>query len=204
MSLSLEKQIINKIKKARRGSLFFIEDFLRFGSSKSISKALERLVENNEISRVARGIYSRLIVDPILGEIKPSTKSIAKAIAKRDKARIIPTGALALNALGLSTQVPMNVVYLTDGSARKINLGKRKIVFKKTSPRNLATIGQISGLVIQALKEIGKDNITVDETQIILKHLSNEDPFRLNNDIRLAPEWIRVIMRKAKTIDTDE
>jgi len=204
MSVSLEKHIINKIKKAKRGSLFFIKDFLSFGSSKAISKALERLVENNEISRVTRGIYSRLIVDPILGEIKPSTESIAIAIAKRDKARIIPTGALALNALGLSTQVPMNVVYLTDGSARKIDLGKRKIVFKKTSPKNLATIGQISSLVIQALKEIGKDNITVDETQIILKHLKNEDPFRLNNDIRLAPEWIRVIMRKAKTIDTDE
>lgn len=204
MSLSIEKQIINKIKKAKGGSLFFKEDFLHFGSSKAISKALERLVKNDNISRVARGIYSRLIVDPILGEIKPSTESIAKAIAKRDKARIIPTGALALNALGLSTQVPMNVVYLTDGSARKINLGKRKIVFKKTSPRNLATIGQISGLVIQALKEIGKDNVTVDEIQIILKHLHNEDPFRLNNDIRLAPEWIRVIMRKAKIIDIDE
>lgn len=198
MSVSVEKHIINKIKKAKRGSLFFIKDFLSFGSSKAISKALERLVENNEISRVTRGIYSRLIVDPILGEIKPSTESIAIAIAKRDKARIIPTGALALNALGLSTQVPMNVVYLTDGSARKIDLGKRKIVFKKTSPKNLATFGEISSLVIQALKEIGKNNVTADEIQIILKHLKNEDPFRLNNDIRLAPEWIRVIMRKAK------
>lgn len=198
MSVSIEKHIIIKIKKAKRGSLFFIKDFLSFGSSKAISKALERLVENNEISRVTRGIYSRLIVDPILGEIKPSTESIAIAIAKRDKARIIPTGALALNALGLSTQVPMNVVYLTDGSARKIDLGKRKIVFKKTSPKNLATFGEISSLVIQALKEIGKNNVTADEIQIILKHLKNEDPFRLNNDIRLAPEWIRVIMRKAK------
>jgi len=72
-------------------------------------------------------------IDPIIGELKPSAESIADAIRKRDKARIMATGAMALNALGLSTQIPMNVVYLTDGAARRINLGKRKIVFKKGS-----------------------------------------------------------------------
>ena len=71
----------------------------------------------------------------------------------------MPTGAMALHALGLSTQVPMNVVYLTDGAARKITLGRRKIVFKKTAPKNLAAIGKISGLAIQAMKEIGKEKI---------------------------------------------
>jgi len=71
---------------------------------------LERLVENNEISRAARGIYSRLIVDLILGEIKPSTKSIAKAISKRNKVYIIPTGVLALNALGLLIQILKKII----------------------------------------------------------------------------------------------
>src|SRR6056297_835188 len=120
MTESTEIQILSKIKKAKRGSLFFVKDFLRIGNSKTITKALERLVKKEEIARVA------------------------KAIAKRDKARIIPTGAMALNALGLSTQVPMNVVYLTDGAARRINIGKRKIIFKKTSPKNLSAIGKIS------------------------------------------------------------
>ena len=190
-------QILTKMKKARGGSLFFVEDFLRFGSYKTISKTLERLVEKGEISRVARGIYARLEKDPILGPVKPGAESIARAIAKRDKARIIPTGVLALNALGLSTQMPMNVVYLTDGAARKINIGKRRIIFKKTSPRNLAAIGDISSLAIQALKEIGKDNVTENEKRIILEHLKNEDKYRLEHDIRLAPEWIRIIMRQA-------
>lgn len=104
-------------------------------------------------------MYARLQQDPLLGTIYPSTEDIAKAIAKRDKATIVPPGSLALNSLGLSTQVPLNVVYLTDGSARKIDLGKRKIIFKKTSPRNLAALGSISKLAIQALKEIGKDNL---------------------------------------------
>jgi hypothetical protein len=194
---SIDDNILKKIKKARGGTLFFVDDFLDFGNAKAVSKALERLVQKEELHRVARGIYSRLVIDPLLGLLKPSTEKIADAIRRRDKARIVPTGSLALNALGLSTQVPMNVVYYTDGSERKINLGKRTIVFKKTSPKNLTSIGKISTLVIQALKEIGKDNITEEEIKIILDHLRKEEPYRLEHDIKLAPEWIRIIMRKA-------
>lgn len=194
---SIDDKIIIKFKKAKKGSLFFVDDFLSFGAAKAVAKALERLVDKGDIARVARGIYARLEKDRILGELKPTTEKIAQAIAKRDKARIMPTGVLALNALGLSTQIPMNVVYLSDGAARKIDLGRRKIVFKKTAPKNLATIGKISGLVIQALKEIGKDNVKEKEIVIILEKLAKEEVHRLEHDIKLAPEWIRVIMRKA-------
>lgn len=194
---SVDNKIIAKIKKAKRGSLFFIEDFLNLGTSKAVSKALERLVEKEDLSRVSRGIYSRLRIDPILGAISPTTEEIAEAVRRRDKARIIPTGILALNALGLSPQVPMNLVYLTDGAARTIQIGKRKITFKKTSPRNLAAIGSISSLAIQALREIGKDKVTEDEINSILRQLEKEDPYRLQHDIKLAPEWIRIIMRQA-------
>ena len=194
---STDDKIIAKIKKARRGSLFFGEDFLRFGNSKAVAKALERLVRKGEISRVVRGIYARLEIDPILGPVTVSTEAIAEAISRRDRTRIVPTGVMALNALGLSTQVPINVVYLTDGSARKIVYGNRKIIFKKASAKSLSAIGKISRLAIQALKEIGKDNATEKEIEIILKQLEKEDPYRLKHDIRLAPEWIRVIMRKA-------
>ena len=193
----IDNDIIVKMKKAGRGSLFFTEDFLAYGSAKTVSKTLERLVKEQKIIRVARGIYTRPEMDPILGLLSPGSEAIAEAIRRRDKARIMPTGVLALNALGLSTQVPMNIVYLTDGAARKITIGKRKILFKKTAPKNLASIGKISGLVIQAMREIGKDQITEEEIKIILNHLENEDPYRLEHDIRLAPEWIRVIMRKA-------
>lgn len=194
---SIDDKIIKKIKKAGRGSLFFNEDFLSFGTSKAVAKALERLVNRGEISRVARGIYSRLEIDPILGPIKPSTEAIAEAIRRRDKARIIPSGTLALVAFGLSTQIPMNAVYLTDGAARTISIGKRKIIFKKASPKNLATIGKISGLAIQAMKEIGREQITENEIEKILSTLLKEDPYKLEHDIRLAPEWIRIIMRRA-------
>ena len=197
MSLTLENKIITKIKKAGRGSLFFVNDFIAFGNSKAVNKVLERLVAKNEIKRVARGIYTRPKTSSLIGEVMPTAENIAKAIAKRDKARIVPTGSFALNAIGLSTQVPMNVVYLTDGAARKIRLNNRTITFKKTSPKNLATIGEISTLVIQALKEIGKDKVQEWEEKKIIELLKKEDKIRLQHDLKMAPEWIRIIMRKA-------
>lgn len=196
-SESLDSKVIQKIKKARRGSLFFVDDFLRFGNSKAVTKALERLVQKEELNRVARGIYARLEIHPQFGVIPPTTEDLAKAIAKRDKAKIAATGVLALHQLGLSTQVPLNAIYLTDGSARKIKLGKRSIVFKKTAPKNLAAIGEKSGLVIQALKELGAENISPEIEKKIIQILKKEKKYQLEHDIVLAPEWIRKIMRRA-------
>lgn len=198
MSTSIEDRVLSKIKKAKRGTVFFIDDFTTFGESKTINKILERLTAKDELLRVARGIYTRPEISKLLGtSLTPSTETIAKAIARRDRARIIPTGIYALNVLGLSTQIPMNVVYLTDGAARKIQVGKRNILFKKTSPKNLAAIGKISSLVIQALKIIGKDAITNEEEEKIVALLKKENPIRLQHDIRLAPEWIRKILKTA-------
>ncbi len=194
---STDDKILVKISKARRGTLFFTDDFIAYGTAKAVAKALERLAAKEEIVRVARGIYARPVEDPILGPVQPGTEAIAEAIRRRDKTKIIPTGAMAMNALGLSTQVPINAVYLTNGTARKINLGRRTIKFKRTTPRNLAAIGKVSSLAIQALKEIGKDKVTSSEIDIIVKQLKKEEPYHLEHDIKLAPEWIRIIMRKA-------
>jgi hypothetical protein len=194
---SIDDKIVIKIKKARRGSLFFTEDFLSFGTAKTVSKALERLTAKNDISRMARGIYARPEIDPVIGAVSPGIETIAAAIAKRDKARIVPTGVYALNRLGLSTKVPLNVVYLTDGASRKVKIGKRTISFKHASPKNVATIGEISTLAIQALRTIGKDNVTVDEIEKIQQLLKKEKPTHLQYDYRLAPEWIRKILQPA-------
>ncbi len=197
MNLNIEIQALTKMKKAKGGTLFFVEDFLRFGNAKAIAKALERLVQKGDITRVARGMYARLEVDPVIGPVMPGMESIARAIARRDKARIVPTGVMAMHLLGLSTQIPMNIIYLTDGAARKITIGHGSIVLKKSAPKNLAAIGKISSLVIQALKAIGKDNLTPEQKEIIIRKLQKEEISRLEHDMRLAPEWIRKIMREA-------
>ncbi|KOS08074.1 hypothetical protein AM493_20000 [Flavobacterium akiainvivens] len=198
MTESIENKILAKIKKNRRGRIFFVDDFIAVAVAKTVNKTLERLATKGELTRIARGIYTRPEMSKLLGQpLTPSTEVIAKAIAKRDRARILPTGTYALNMLGLSTQVPMNVVYLTDGAARKIQLGKRSILFKKTTPKNLAVEGELTGLAIQALRVLEKDKVTEEQEQKIIEFLKKEKPEVLARDIALAPEWIRQIMRKA-------
>jgi hypothetical protein len=195
--LSVEKQIERSIKSRNRGALVFPDDFNRFGSPEAIRQALVRLEDKRVIVRVAQGIYVRPVVSKAFGVLLPTAEEVAYAIAKRDKIRMIPTGSYALNALGLSNQLPMKIVFLTDGSPREIRVGNRTIKLKKTTPRNLAAKGKISQLVIQALKEIGKEKLTPTEAEKIVALLSKEKPEDLRHDMILAPVWIRKILNKA-------
>ena len=193
--ISIDDQILTKIKKAKGGSLFFIDDFVAFGNAKAVGKAMERLVKSGELHRVAKGIYVRPVKDKVLGIVLPGIEDIAEAIRKRDKARIVPTGSYAMYKLGLTTQVPMNVVYYTDSTPRKVKIGKQTINFKRASARNLSAIGDISKLVIQALKTIGKDKVTEAELHKIKELLIQEKPYHLQHDMKIAPEWIRKLLR---------
>ena len=196
-SLSVEKAILNQIKKAPRGELIMPSDFSHLGSSEAVRLALFRLEKQAVLSRVAQGIYVRPKISKLIGPILPSAEEVAEAIAKRDRIRTVPTGNYALNALGLSTQVPMNIVLLTDGSPREIRVGKRKIKFKKTTPKNLLAKGKISRLVIQALKEMGNGRVTENEQKKVVALLKREEEANLVHDIGLAPVWIQLIMKKA-------
>lgn len=190
----VKNTIAEVLKTYARGSVLFVDDFLDYGNPESVKKALFRLKEEEILVRLAHGIYLYPKIDKELGVLYPSTEEIAKAIARRDKARIIPTGVQALNKLGLSTQVPTKVVYLTDGASRTVKVGKRTITFKKTSPKNLLVKGEISGLVVQALKTIGQDKAdkkTIEKIQAILK---NEKKENIINDAKLSPAWINKIL----------
>mgnify|MGYP003500733450 FL=1 len=197
MTQSVEKQIEKSIKSKQKGVLIIPDDYMDYGSSDAVRKALDRLENKQIIVRVAQGIYVRPKISKLIGPLVPTAEEVAEAIAKRDRIRTIPTGSYALNALGLSTQVPMNIVLLTDGSPREIKVGKRKIKFKKTTPKNLLAKGKISRLVIQALKEIGNGKVTTEEEIKIIDLLKKEDTKDLLHDIALAPVWIQKIMRKA-------
>lgn len=194
----IEAKITETLQDIPKGSVLFVDDFLDFGSPDSIKKALYRLTnEKEKLIRLAHGIYLYPKTDKELGILYPSTEEIAKAIARRDKARIIPTGVYALNRLGLSTQVPMKVVYLTDGATRNIKIGKRTISFKRTSPRNLMTTGEISTLAIHALKEIGQNNVDeqiLKQLKVVLKKETQEN---ILHDAKLAPAWINKILKQS-------
>lgn len=155
---------------------------------------MERLEKSGEIDRIAQGIYVRTLIDNYIGKVLPSIEQIAVAIAKRDRATVIPTGSYAMYKLGLTTQVPLNIIFYSDTSARKIKIGKQTITFKKASAKNLAFVGEKSTLAIQALRTIGKDRATAEEINQIKKILQNENPKHLQHDLQLAPAWIRKLI----------
>lgn len=196
---SIDDKIYNKIKKCGRGVIFSSSDFTNFGEPKSVLKALERMANSGVIIRATRGIYCYPKIDKVLGigAIYPAFEEIAQYIAKRDKARIVPTGSYALNVLGLSTQVPANIVYLTDGSPRKITLKSGQgIKFIKTAPKNLAFKNRLAMLLTFALKEIGNGNVTEEQKQHIADLLKNEDISVVEKDYSLMPNWIQLLISK--------
>lgn len=195
--MSVREEISNFIENQPKGSIFFPQDFKAFGTSEAIRIAFYRMVKNKEIMRYDQGIYYRPEEDSIIGKVRPSLREVAYAIAKRDKSRIIPTGASALNLLGLSPQVPTKEVYLTDGSPRKILINRSILLFKRTSTKNLSYKGELTSLVVQALKAIGKDNITDDIENKVIQFLKKEDQATVLEDSVLAPNWITKIFRKA-------
>jgi hypothetical protein len=189
--------VIGEIKKLQKGTILFVDDFLDFGNPESVKKALYRMEEKGLLIRLAHGIYLYPKTDKALGVLYPSAEEIAIAIAKRDRARIIPTGIQALNKLGLSPQIPLKVVFLTDGAARSIKIGKRIITFKKTSPKNLLAKGEISGLAIQALKSMGQHKIEDDILIRLFTILKKESKENILHDAKLAPAWINKILTGA-------
>lgn len=195
--MSIENKVLERIESFQRGDLFMPADFSDIGTSEAVRISLFRLEKEGVILRVAQGIYVRPKESKLIGTLTPTAEEVAIAIAKRDRIRTVPAGSYALNALGLSSQVPMNIVLLTDGSPREIKVGKRTIKFKKTTPKNLLAKGEISRLVIQALKEIGNGKVSQEEEQKILDLLKRESEEDLKHDIALAPVWIQKIMRKA-------
>ncbi|WP_241477150.1 DUF6088 family protein [Chryseobacterium koreense] len=184
-------QMQTKIRKSSKGKIFFAEDFQKFGSADNVRQVLRRLEGQGVLVRLAHGIYLVPKKDKLLGIVYPSIEKIAEEIAKRDKARIAPTGVMAMYLLGLSTQIPLHAVYLTDGAQREINIGKSKIKFKKTAPRNLAVKDELLQLIIQAYKITGEKHISEDFEEKLIQYIKRIDDNILNSQLKFAPVWIQ-------------
>jgi hypothetical protein len=195
---STVNKIENEIKCRRRGKIYFADDFALFGTSEAIKKALLRFEKSNMLIRLAHGIYLYPSIDKRLGLgiLYPSVETIAKEIARRDKARIVPAGPYALNVLGLSTQIPANIVFHTDGAPRKIKVYNQLITFKHVVPKNLAYKSEALMLAVSALKEIGEYSVSENDMNTLRKALSHETKENISGDINLAPVWIRKKIRQ--------
>jgi hypothetical protein len=193
---SIEKEIENSISKKKRGRIYFTKDFQDFGSDGAVRIALMRLINNKVLLRLARGIFYYPIVDKDLGiNLLPSIENVAEALAKRDKARIVPTGDYAKNKLGLSTQVPTNVVFFTDTTPRKVSIGKSKITFKKAPSKNFAYKSYIAMLTAFALSDIGKERVTDEDIAQLTPVLLREERSKIEKDLPLMSAWVRNIIK---------
>ena len=193
---STDSKILRRIHSRKRGWVFTPDSFADLGTRQAVDLALMRQRNSGLIRQLARGLYDYPKTDPQFGLLQPSTDDISSTLAGRDATRLQPSGAYAANLLGLSTQVPTKVVFLTDGRTRTVQIGQRQIILKHTTPRNMATAGRSSGLVIQALRHLGRKN--VDQKAIArLDHRIDDDTRKqLMKDIRYAPAWIADIIRE--------
>ena len=196
--MTVYKQIENKVLKSKNGTLFFTSSFPGY-DEEYVGQVLSGLCRKDILVRIAFGIYLKPVRSRF-GIVYPQPSEVVAAIARRDKAKILPSGNTAAYHLGLTTQVPMRSEYITTGSARVIKIGNRSIALKRSVPRNFAYKDPMFPVLVQALKAIKEENLTEEHLGIIRRLLEDrpqQDTWQ--HDIRLAPVWIRKLLTDIKT-----
>src|SRR4051794_6480783 len=149
---SVQGKILDLVRERGRGKVFISKDFLDLGMREAVDQALSRLARTGEIRRLGRGLYHCPRVNETLGiELPPDAEEVAQALARKTGSRIVPSGAVAANALGLSTQVPAKPVSLTDGRTREVRVGNTVFTVRHAAPKDIPAGSPSSALVIQAL-----------------------------------------------------
>ncbi|XEU26548.1 DUF6088 family protein [Tistrella mobilis] len=205
IAASVPDRIMKRVRARGRGSVFTPSDFLTVAARPSVDQALSRLVKSGQLRRLARGLYDFPKLHPKLGALSPAPDEVAQALARETGSRVQIAGARAANALGLSTQVPAQSTYLTDGPSRRVVLGKRVVDLRHASPKHLIAPGSPAGTVFQALRHVGPVR-AADVAQIAARQLSANDKKRLASTARHAPAWMRptlVSIANAAAADND-
>jgi len=193
---SIDSRIRARIHGYGRGSVFVPGNFLDLGSREAVDLALHRFARKGTIRRLARGVYDFPKKHPVLGLLAPSADTVARALAGRDRTRLQPAGAYAANILGLSEQVPAKAIFLTDGPSRTVKIGPTTIELRRTTPRNMAAAGRLSGLLMQALRDLGEEHVTSARRAHLKRTLPANKRRELLKDLRLAPAWMHAIFRE--------
>lgn len=193
---SLNQQILARVAKKGRGWAFTPHDFADIGDPRGIGMALTRLVRDGKIRRIARGLYDCPHPHPVLGQAGATADAVVAAVARGRHLRLLPSPQVAANQLGLSTQVPAQMIYQSDGAPAKVQLGNRQIVFRRNTGRNLALAGRASGLVAQALRDVGQGKVTPDMIQHLRRRLDAAAKKQLTDDLTSVPAWMRPIFQQ--------
>lgn len=188
--MSSDVAIRKAINSIPRGKAFFAKDFLHLGTRAAVDQMLYRMAKNEEVIRIARGIYVRPKWNKYVnGPVLPEPYEVAEIIARGRGVEIGPTGAEAVHRLGLSTQMPTQPVYATTGRSGEIKVGKNTIKFRHVSPRKMQYAGTPVGTAIAALRYLGKRQVTPQVIASIEKSLSKEDFKTLRQAATALPGW---------------
>ncbi|HVG44221.1 MAG TPA: DUF6088 family protein [Longimicrobium sp.] len=187
---STVSKIIGRVRGKGRGSVWSPADFLDLGSRDSVDQSLSRLVRRGHLRRIARGVYAYPVLSARLGALTPPPDDIAAALAKAKGGRVQVSGARAANDLGLSTQVPAQAVYLTDGPSRTVKVGRQVIRLKHVTSTQMAGAGTKAGMVIQALRYLGR-GLDPAVLRRLAPQLSAHDRRTLRKTASAAPGWVQ-------------
>jgi hypothetical protein len=193
---TIDSRLKSRIYGHGRGAVFTPNDFLDLGGRDAVDKALSRLTARGGIRRLARGLYEYPREHPELGTLSPDLEKVAKALAGKHRIRLQPAGAYAANLLGLSEQVPARIVFLTDGPSRTVKIGRQEIHLRRTTPRNMAAAGRLSGLLMQAFRSLGRQHITRQRLARLKLTLPAKERKQLIKDLPLAPAWMHPFFRE--------
>lgn len=184
-----------------QGKIFSINDFYNLGTKNTIKSVLYRLNEENQIIRLIDGLYIKPKYSEILKEYSyPGVSEVAEKLADKFSWTIAPTGDTALNYTGLSTQIPNEYIYISDGAYRDYLYRGKKIIFKHTTNRNITSYSKELSILIQAIKALGKDNINEEHIKKLAVFAQNikED---LKEDTLRLPFWIQEVLKKMQEIN---
>ncbi|HEO0401278.1 TPA: hypothetical protein U9C47_000197 [Streptococcus agalactiae] len=189
--------ISDKINDFDSHKVFFANDFLDIASNATVRQILKRLADEDKIERVIDGFYYNPRYSELIGEYEAvSIHELALAIARKYNWNIAPYNSTALNLLGLSTQVPTHYKYISSGRYKEYKIGDTILEFKKVNPGEIANMCLKTATVIQAIKSLGKENITSEVIQKIRENLTEKERKDLMNESKSVPSWIYEVIRE--------
>ena len=189
-------QIRGNIERAEAGSVFVSTDFTDITDKKTVNMGLIRLADEGLIKKILFGVYYKPEFSKLLGEtVAPSPNKVAHALARNFGWTIVPCGDTALNLLGLSTQVPSQWVYVSDGAYKEYTFDNTTIKFKRTTNKEISKVSYKTALTIQALKALGKENITEQVILRLKKILTDEEKEKMLAESKSATSWVLELIK---------
>lgn len=191
MANGYSRQIQERIGAAAEGTVFVGPDFADIADAETIRRNLNRLAQAGILRRILRGVFEKPEYSEMLKEyVAADPEKVAKALARNYHWTIAPCGNAALNLLGLSTQVPAVWSYISDGPYKTYRWNNTTLVFKHRANKEITGLSRITILVIQALKTLGRENVTSKTIRILKSRLSKDDKTAMLQEAAESTDWV--------------